>query len=633
MQVFYHAVSLLGGLALFLYGMRVMGDGLKSSSGGAMRTALEKATANPALAFLLGVLVTCMIQSSTATIVLTVGLVGAGFLKFRQSIGIVLGANVGTAITAQIIRLMDVSAGADSPLYFFKSDNLAPLALLIGMILIMFVKKRSATTAGTICMGFGMLFVGLMNMSAAVSEVSDSLSTLLVSFEDNYILGFLSGVFVTGVIQSSSAVVGILQSIASTMGVHFCGVFAIIIGVNIGDCLTTYLVCRLGAKPEQVRTCMVHIIYNVFAAVLIIAALTILHATGILSDEIWNMPLNAGGVANVHGLFRLVPAVLLLPFSGLFANIAEKIVKDAPVNPEDDKIEANLRKLDMRLVTNPTIALDQTEQLIANMAEVALHNYDACRQQLFEFEPKREERIQEREEMLDRMADAANRYIIAISPHVKLEKDNRTQNYQLKALVCFERIGDLAVNITGNIRNLREAKREFSPMAQQEMKIMLDAIRDVLEMTAKAHINEDTSMAFQIEPMEEVIDAMVADLRGRHIYRMTHEQCDVINGIEFQNMLVNLERISDQCSDLAVYLLGRTDDAINGKEHEYIHNLHHSNNKEYLELFHDDYKKYFDQLNAVHPGEVFEAYGEQQEIPEDIDKDYDKDDAAAVSVQ
>ena len=633
MQVFYHAVSLLGGLALFLYGMRVMGDGLKSSSGGAMRTALEKATANPALAFLLGVLVTCMIQSSTATIVLTVGLVGAGFLKFRQSIGIVLGANVGTAITAQIIRLMDVSAGADSPLYFFKSDNLAPLALLIGMILIMFVKKRSATTAGTICMGFGMLFVGLMNMSAAVAEVSDSLSTLLVSFEDNYILGFLSGVFVTGVIQSSSAVVGILQSIASTMGVHFCGVFAIIIGVNIGDCLTTYLVCRLGAKPEQVRTCMVHIIYNVFAAVLIIAALTILHATGILSDEIWNMPLKAGGVANVHGLFRLVPAVLLLPFSGLFANIAEKIVKDAPVNPEDEKIEENLRKLDPRLVTNPAIALDQSELLIANMAEVALHNYDACRQQLFEFDPKRETRIQEREEMLDRMADAANRYIIAISPHVKLEKDNRTQNYQLKALVCFERIGDLAVNITGNIRNLREAKREFSPMAQQEMKIMLEAIRDILEMTAKAHINDDTSMAFQIEPMEEVIDAMVADLRGRHIYRMTHDQCDVINGIEFQNMLVNLERISDQCSDLAVYLLGRTDDSINGKEHEYIHNLHHSNNKEYLELFHDDYKKYFDQLNAVHPGEYFEAYGEQQEIPEDIDKDYDKDDDALGRVQ
>ncbi|MBQ3964397.1 MAG: Na/Pi cotransporter family protein [Firmicutes bacterium] len=633
MQVFYQAVSLLGGLALFLYGMRVMGDGLKSSSGGAMRTALEKATANPALAFLLGVLVTCMIQSSTATIVLTVGLVGAGFLKFRQSIGIVLGANVGTAITAQIIRLMDVSAGADSPLYFFKSDNLAPLALLIGMILIMFVKKRSATTAGTICMGFGMLFVGLMNMSAAVAEVSDSLSTLLVSFEDNYILGFLSGVFVTGVIQSSSAVVGILQSIASTMGVHFCGVFAIIIGVNIGDCLTTYLVCRLGAKPEQIRTCMVHIIYNVFAAVLIIAVLVIGHSTGLISDEIWNMPLKAGGVANVHGLFRLVPAVLLLPFSGLFANIAEKIVKDAPVNPEDEKIEANLRKLDPRLVTNPAIALDQSEQLIANMAEVALHNYDACRQQLFEFEQKREDRIQEREEMLDRMADAANRYIIAISPHVKLEKDNRTQNYQLKALVCFERIGDLAVNITGNIRNLREAKREFSPMAQQEMKIMLEAIRDILEMTAKAHINEDTSMAFQIEPMEEVIDAMVADLRGRHIYRMTHDQCDVINGIEFQNMLVNLERISDQCSDLAVYLLGRTDDSINGKEHEYIHNLHHSNNKEYLELFHDDYKKYFDQLNAVHPGEYFEAYGEQQEIPEDIDKDYDRDDDALESVQ
>nr|MCR5134298.1 Na/Pi symporter [Clostridiales bacterium] len=506
------------------------------------------------------------------------------------------------------------------------------LALVIGIILVMFLKTDRFKVAGNTLVGFGILFMGLIFMSDAVSGMGERLTNMLIAFEDNYILGFLSGVIVTGIIQSSSAVVGILQSLASSVGVEFCGVFAIIIGVNIGDCLTTYLVCRLGAKPEQIRTCMVHIIYNVFAAALIIAVLVIGHGTGLISDEIWNMPLKAGGVANVHGLFRLVPAVLLLPFSGLFANIAEKIVKDAPVNEEDLIVEENLRKLDMRLVTNPAIALDQSEALIANMAEVALHNYDACRQQLFEFEPKREDRIQEREEMLDRMADAANRYIIAISPHVKLEKDNRTQNYQLKALVCFERIGDLAVNITGNIRNLREAKREFSPMAQQEMKIMLDAIRDILEMTAKAHINDDTSMAFQIEPMEEVIDAMVADLRGRHIYRMTHDQCDVINGIEFQNMLVNLERISDQCSDLAVYLLGRTDDAINGKEHEYIHNLHHSNNKEYLELFHDDYKKYFDQLNAVHPGEYFEAYGEQQEIPEDLDKENDKDDTA-VSVQ
>ena len=371
MEVFYRIISLLGGLALFLYGMRIMGDGLKSSSGGAMKAALARVTNRPVMGFLLGMLVTCMIQSSTATIVLTVGLVGAGFLTFRQSIGIVLGANVGTAITAQIIRLMDVQAGAGSILYFFKSDNLAPFALVIGIVLIMFVGSRSASVIGSILMGFGILFVGLMNMSSAVSTMSGALSSLLTRFEGNYLLGFLAGAGVTGIIQSSSAVVGILQSIASSVGVTFAGVFAVIIGVNIGDCVTTFLVCRIGAKPEQIRTCLVHIIYNVFAAVLLFLSIGILRSAGVLDNGLWLMQLDSGGVANVHGLFRLVPAVLLLPLTGIFAAIAEKLVPDRPVESEDAEIEKNLRELDMRLVTNPALALGEAEHLISHMAEVA----------------------------------------------------------------------------------------------------------------------------------------------------------------------------------------------------------------------------------------------------------------------
>ena len=335
MELFYRVVALLGGLALFLYGMRLMGDGLKSSSGGAMRAALAKLTDKPIKAFILGLFVTCMIQSSTATIVLTVGLVGAEFITFRQSIGIVLGANVGTAITAQIIRLMDVNASSDSILYFFKSDNLAPLALVIGIILIMFVKGSQKKNAGTICVGFGILFSGLMNMSAAVSTMQDELQGFIVSFQGSYILGFFAGIITTGIIQSSSAVVGILQSIASSMGLQLCGIVAVIIGVNIGDCLTTYLVCRIGANTSQIRTCMVHIIYNIFAAILIIVALIVLRTTGILNDDIWYMTLNSGGVANVHGLFRLAPAVLSLPFVGFFATLAEKIVPEKKEEEEE----------------------------------------------------------------------------------------------------------------------------------------------------------------------------------------------------------------------------------------------------------------------------------------------------------
>ncbi|MBQ8306697.1 MAG: Na/Pi cotransporter family protein [Blautia sp.] len=601
MDIFYRIVSLLGGLAMFLYGMRLMGDGLKSCSGQAMKTALAKVTNKPVMGFILGTLVTCMIQSSTATIVLTVGLVGAGFLTFRQSIGIVFGANVGTAITSQIIRLMDVNAGSSSILYFFKSDNLAPLALVIGIFLLMFIgkNKRTVSSVGTICIGFGILFVGLMNMSSAVGTMSDALSRLLVSFEDNHFLGFLAGAGVTGIIQSSSAVVGILQSIASSVGVTFSGVFAVIVGVNIGDCITTYLVCRIGAKSEQIRTCLIHIIYNVCAAALIFIVIGILRGTGIINDELWHRSLNSGGVANIHGLFRLIPAVVLLPFSNVFALLAEKIVPDKPVNEEDYEIEKSLRELDQHLISNPALALNETEHVIGNMADVAIHNFNACMQQLFEFDENRYTRIDEREHLLDRMADAANQYIVQISPNVTLERDNRNISFQLKALTAFERIGDLAVNITENIRTQRETGKEFSRTAQDELHVASDAIRDILELSAEAYKTGQARLARRIEPLEEVIDELIDDLRNRHVYRMTHDLCDVFNGIEFQNILLHMERISDQCSDLGVYMLGKTDDSINGKEHQYIHNLHHSDDQQYHAEFEQKHDKYFRLLTSI----------------------------------
>ena len=601
MELFYRIVTLLGGLAMFLYGMRLMGDGLKSSSGGAMRAALEKITDKPFKAFILGLFVTCMIQSSTATIVLTVGLVGAEFITFRQSIGIVLGANVGTAITAQIIRLMDVNASSDSILYFFKSDNLAPMALIIGIVLIMFVKGTKYKTIGTICIGFGVLFSGLMNMSAAVSTMQDVLEGFIMRFQDSYVLGFFAGMIATGIIQSSSAVIGILQSIASSMGLQLCGIVAVIIGVNIGDCLTTFLVCRIGANASQIRTCTVHIIYNIFAAILITVALIVLRTTGILSDDIWYMTLNSGGVANVHGLFRLVPAVISLPFVGMFATLAEKIVPEKHDEEDDDDpvLEENLRKLDARLIDNPTLALDESAILIGNMCDVSIHNYTAAIQQLFEYDPKREARIQRRENLLDRMADAVSQYLVSLSPKIVLDEDKKNQNFQLKAVVCFERIGDLAVNIIESLATVREANKAFSGDALKEMQVAMNAVGEILDMTSEAYNNNDTKTAQKIEPLEEVIDEMVESLQARHMVRMTENRCDVFNGTYYQNILLNLERVSDQCSDLAVYLLARNDESISGREHQYLHNLHHSNNTNYKQAFKSFYKKYFDQLNDI----------------------------------
>jgi len=616
MESFYRIVSLLGGLALFLYGMRIMGDGLKGSSGGALRAALARVTNRTVTSFLLGLLVTCMIQSSTATIVLTVGLVGAGFLTFRQSVGIVLGANVGTAITAQIIRLMDLNAGSSSILYFFKSDNLAPMALVIGIILIMFLDKkvRNAPTIGTIFMGFGILFVGLMNMSSAVSEVSGSLSGLLVSFEDNPFLGFLAGAAVTGIIQSSSAVIGILQSIASSVGIGFCAVYAVIIGVNIGDCVTTYLVCRFGAKPEQIRVCLVHVIYNVCAAVFLFVAIAVLRGTGIISDGLWFRVLDSGGVANVHGLFRIIPAVLFLPVSGMFADLAEKMAPDQPEDEEDADIEKNLRELDLHLVQNPGLALEESRHLLGHMAKVSNHNCEAALDQLFAFDPKRDARIEQRENLLDRMADGTSNYLIALSPYIVLEGDRRQQNFQLKALVCFERIGDLAVNINEEAQKLREQDTLFSEEGEEDLRVVFSAVLEVLSVSREAFKDQKMILAKKVEPMEEVIDELVESVRSRHLYRMTHGVCSAFSSISFENILTQLERISDQCSDLAVSMLALTDETILGREHEYLHQLHSSESATYTSVFSATHEKYFAMLpkQAGHENAQANAGSDQQ---------------------
>ena len=597
MDLVYKLIALLGGLAMFLYGMRVMGDGLKSCSGGAMRSALAKVTSRPALGFILGMFVTCMIQSSHATIVLTVGLVGAGFLTFRQSIGVILGANVGTAITAQIIRLMDVESGGAGLLYMLNAENLAPLALIAGIVLIMFVNRGAAKSAGSIAVGFGILFMGLIYMRDAVSGLSDTVGSFLMKLEGNYILGFLTGAGATCVIQSSSAVIGILQSFASSFGLRLCGIVAVILGVNMGDSLSAYLVCRIGAKPEQVRTVTVHVIYNICAALLVTAVLAAGRAAGIISDGLWNTMLDSGGVANVHGLFRLVPAVLLLPMSGAFARVAEKLVPDKPMDSEEQDIEDNLREVDSHLISNPAVALDQSAHLIGHMADVALHNYEAATGQIFAYDAKRSERIGQREALLDRMADATNQYIVSLSPYITMAAHTRAQNFQIKALTCFERIGDLAQNIQHDNDRLRESGKALTKEAQVDLKGTISVVSDILTLTTNAFKADDLERARAVEPLEEVIDDIIEVMKARHVERLTRGECDVVNGIQMENILQNLERISDQCSDLAIYMLSRDDAAISGQEHQYLHELHHSDNAAYREMFRANCEKYFRELH------------------------------------
>jgi len=613
--VFYHILALLGGLSMFLYGMRIMGDGLKSSSGGTMKAALAKVTNNPFLSFLLGLFVTCIIQSSKATIVLTVGLVGAGFLTFRQSIGIVLGANVGTAITAQIIRLMDISSAEDSIIYFFKADNLAPVALILGIVILMTTKRESQKNMGNIACGFGVLFMGLIYMTSAVSAFEGALGELLTTVENNYLVGFGSGVIATCIIQSSSAVVGIIQSIASSVGVTFQGVFSVIIGVNIGDCLSTYLVSRIGARKDQIRTALVHVVYNIFAAIIVILMMVIGRSTGIISDEMFRGTLDSGGVANLHGLFRVIPAIIILPFTNGLAKITEMIVKDDPSeeNNEDASIENELRELDDHLLSSPILAMDRVYSLFINMFDVAYKNFLACSKQVYSYEGDRYRRIEDRENLLDRLTDETGRYLIKLTPYIKRDRDFRMQNFQLKTSGGIERIGDYSINTTYQLSELKKIDKTFSDIAVTELRIVFDAVDEILKVTMQAYKDQDAELAKQVEPLEEVIDDLVADINSRHVYRMSMNACNVEQGIIFQNILSNLEYISDRCSDISVYIEELTETSIIGREHEYIHQLHHSIEGDFQKNYQTMREKYYTRLLLV-PHIVEASTGNEKEL-------------------
>ena len=366
----FNFISLFGGLALFLYGMRLMGDGLKHGSSGAFKTAMEKVTNNPVVGFLMGLVVTAVIQSSTATIVITSGLVGAGIISLHQSLGIVLGANVGTTVTGQIIRLLDLNSDGASWLNLFKPSTLAPLAAIIGILLIMAFHFHNSDTLGSIAMGFGILFTGLLNMTAAVSPLSQSetFTQAFVSLSNLPVLGFLVGTGVAFLIQSSSATIGILQALSVTGALSFSSVYAIIIGVNIGDCVTTAIVCSIGSKADAKRTGLVHIIFNLCSSILVIAAVLILHSCGTL-DAIWSRPITSGGIANAHTLFRLASAVVLLPICGQFEKLARRIIPDDKVQGEN--VEQELRQLDEKFFHSPALALASAHQAITTMSRLA----------------------------------------------------------------------------------------------------------------------------------------------------------------------------------------------------------------------------------------------------------------------
>ena len=594
----FNIITLFGGLALFLYGMRLMGDGLKKGSSDAFKSAMEKVTNNPLVGFLLGLGVTAVIQSSTATIVLTSGLVGAGILSLHQSIGVILGANVGTTVTGQIIRLLDVNASDTSLLNFFKPSTLAPLASIIGILFIMAVKGRKSDTVGSITMGFGILFTGLLSMTAAVSPLSESetFANMFFQLSDKPVLGFLLGAGVAFLLQSSSATIGILQAISTTGALTFSAVYAIIIGVNIGDCVTTAIVCSIGSEADAKRTGVIHILFNITGSILVILGLMALRGFGVL-DPVWDKVLTSGGIANVHTVFRLVSAVVLLPVCSRFEKLSRKLVKDDVQIGEN--VDHELSLLDEKFFTSPAIALSGAGEAITTMARLARSGVMNAMNVLEKFDRHTVDIIRENEEHIDKLADHVDNYLIRLSPNVPTGHSNDLLNYYIQCFGEFERIGDHAVNLTENAQEFIDRNASLSPVARQELAVLTEALGEILDYTYSAFGATDYDAARKIEPVEEVVDDLVATLRSNHIHRVRDGQCTVYAGLTFLDILVNVERIADQCSNVGVFTLSMFDKHIMNNHHDYIHELHQGKDPVFNRAYQETHDKYFGELKRI----------------------------------
>lgn len=588
----FNVITLFGGLAMFLYGMRIMGDGLKTSSSGTLKKAMEKVTGTPIKAFLLGLATTAVIQSSTATIVITSGLVGAGIISLRQSLGVIIGANVGTTVTGQIIRLLDLNASGVSFLQFLKPSTLAPLALIIGMVIIMGMKSKDSGKVGQIVVGFGILFSGLMNMTDAVSVLSESgvVEQLFAGLGSNPLIGYAVGAGVAFVLQSSSATIGILQAFSTSGQLTFGGIYAVLVGIYLGDCVTTAIVCNIGAKPEAKRVGIVNILFNLSKSVMILVVVTVVHRMGLL-DGIWNEAIRSGGIANTNTIFNLSCAILLLPFIGIYEKLSYQIVKDEP--EVAGKYDELLDALNPVFIDTPALAFGRCYEVLLVMCQLARTNINRAFDMFTEFDPKVMAQIEEDEDYIDSMADRVSNYLVQISAAITSHHHVEIMNYYYSAVTEFERMGDHALNIAQIAEGLSKADNSFSKNALSELIVLRELLDTILNYTSEAFKRQNLEAARQIEPLEEVVDDMVNVLKSNHLERLRKGTCGVFNGTEFGNLLSEAERISDACSNVGVATVARATPGINHQVHDYISMLHSGRDESFNVAYQEAHDRYF----------------------------------------
>ena len=582
MEIFRAIIQLLGGLAMFLYGIEVMGDGLKNSSGAALKRVLEKVTGNVLMGVLTGALVTAVIQSSTATIVLTVALIGAGVLNLKQAVSIVMGANIGTTITAQIIRLSSIEAGDNLLLMLFDTDTLAPVALVVGIILLMFVKTKSSKTIGDIFVGFGVLFVGLSLMTDGVKPlIGTDAFTAFISFLNNPLFGIFFGLALTVIVQSSSATVGMLQTVASVpgSGVTFAMAYPVIMGINLGTCVTTAMVCSIGSSKDAKRTGVVHIAFNTIGTVLFLVVMTLMQKAAVFGEQFWVRSVDSGGIANFQTVFNLVTAIVLVPFADWLVKLSMLIVKED--KPAEER-HPELHTLDEKLYISPAVAVSEAVKAVAAVGNLARENFEKSCRVLAKYDPVLVSEINADEDCIDQFTDQTDRFLIGLSKNVETEWDDRQLDMLMQTVPNFERIGDYATNLVELAERLQSENCTFSDTAKKELSIICAAVNEILSVTVDAFGREDNEAAKAIEPLEETIDDMVMILRDRHTKRLKSGACSVGSGLVFMETLTYLERASDQCSSIAVMMLARNNEDILQNHYDYLREIHSGSDVAYL---------------------------------------------------
>lgn len=539
----FDVLTMIGGLCLFLFGMDLMGQALERRAGGRLRTLLDKMTGRVMTGFLTGMAITAVIQSSSATTVMVVGFVNSGLMTLRQAINVIMGANVGTTVTAWLLSLAGISSG-NVWIDLLKPTSFTPVLALVGIVLYMSCKSGKRKDTGVILLGFATLMFGMDTMSGAVAGLKDvpAFAQLFVAFK-NPVLGVLAGAVLTGIIQSSSASVGILQALAVTGQVSYAAAIPIIMGQNIGTCVTA-LLSSVGTNKNAKRAAVVHLMFNVIGVVVLLAAFCIVKA--VFAPALLQAPATMYGIAVAHSCFNVICTALLLPCGGLLEKLAVRLVPDGPREMAEQPVE-----LDERLLATPPLALQQCRAVAEEMAACAAEALNRGLDAFSTYTPELAEGIRRDEKRCDRYEDALGTYLVRLSTQQMGAAESEEATELLKTIGDFERISDHAVNVLESAEELRTKGLTFSKTAQRELDVLSKAVRDILTLALRAFREKDMDAAGQVEPLEQVIDDLKEQMRTRHILRLQQGQCSIETGFVWCDLLTDLERTSDHCSNIA----------------------------------------------------------------------------------